>query len=301
MRNYLQIGILVNGGPFSEISTETFGLYISGEAKHKTPAPKMTIATVPGRTAPVVLYENAYEPIDITYPAFFAPDGNGFYGNYFTLQSAFDAFTNLLLSFSEQEEQIAFSGSYVPSLALTVRDSYDPEHFRKAFVTSEIDFAPSTDRAAMSFDLTFHCDPRRFERIEIPVNVPMGKTPVFLEPVITHKYQYPFSPEIVVRAPTTSGATRRFVLYKYNWQTSEFEDIVVVRITGTDAQITIDCENQECYFTGTAQNANQYVRMYAADLVDVPVAFPVVPSYSNLWVETNGETYLTISPQEWTL
>ena len=118
-------------------SSADFGLVISGEDTWKKPAPDVETVSVPGRNGDVIISNNRYNNIDITY--------------HVGIKRDFSERYNVLINFIMS----------VPAYH-RLEDSYHPDVFRLAALVSAVEPDVGTLNKNGIFDLTFHCKPQMF-------------------------------------------------------------------------------------------------------------------------------------------
>lgn len=135
------MGILRGSFTFDWVDSKNYGCYISGDAVYDAPARKGQKIQIPGRNGELIMDENAFENIAVTYPAFIHPRTyDGFDTN---IQALRDALTHFK--------------SY-----RRLTDSYHPEEFRLAAYREGLEVEPVLHNSAGKFNLVFDCKPQRF-------------------------------------------------------------------------------------------------------------------------------------------
>ena len=132
MRNYFEFGL---------IDSRDYGVYISGTGAYDAPRRSYTEVVVPGRNGTLLIDNENWENINVTYPAFIT-GGRDF-------SERLEAFRSALLS------QIGYQELW---------DSYqehEPQHRVGCFM-NEIRVNPSAFLTAGKFDIVFNCKPQRF-------------------------------------------------------------------------------------------------------------------------------------------
>jgi len=128
LRNYLI---------FDEGDSRDYGVYISGQGTFGNPVRDYNIMNVPGRSGAIVLGGDAFENMEITYPAFI-----------------FKNFRENLRAFS------SFLLSHVGYFRL--EDTYHPDEFRMAIYHGGMDPDVRPRNQAGKFDLVFEVQPQRW-------------------------------------------------------------------------------------------------------------------------------------------
>lgn len=153
-------------------STE-FGAYVSGTNAHNAAEADMTAYQIPGRNGDLVISNNRYKNIVVTYPAFIPH----------SLSGNEQALRNWLRSSNGYER---------------LDDTYDTTHFRLARTIGELVFDPVRPNAA-NFEIAFDCYPQRF--------LTSGTSPVTISSttVVTNPTGYEAKPLITVTSIAASA------------------------------------------------------------------------------------------------
>lgn len=129
MRNYLVINNVVN--------SKDYGVYISGQGTFSAPARAFNMIPIPGRNGALIGYEDRFENIEVTYPAFIVSN----------FKQNIDDFRAQLLAFH----------SY-----FSLWDSYNPNFYREAIFKGPFEPEVNLQNNAGKFNLVFNCKPQRF-------------------------------------------------------------------------------------------------------------------------------------------
>lgn len=132
---------LLNVLMFDDISSQTYGFYIDGQATFNAPARRGEIVTVPGRNGTLFLDENTFENIEVEYTVFFDGKNEG-------------RFHDRLAQF---RAALMSKRGY-----LRLSDTYHPEEFRLARYKADFKVDPIMYNRAGSFKLVFDCKPQRY-------------------------------------------------------------------------------------------------------------------------------------------
>lgn len=125
---------------FDNVSSRTYGVYITGEAVYNAPQRDVEMISIPGRNGAFALDKGRFENIEVTYPAgIFAETEADF-------AQAVSDFRNYLCS----------RKGYC-----RLSDEYNPSEYRMAVYKSGLEVSPAQLRAG-EFDITFDCKPQRF-------------------------------------------------------------------------------------------------------------------------------------------
>jgi len=123
---------------FDDIKTTDYSVWISGTGTFDAPVRAFEYVTIPGRSGDLILNNNRFENVEITYPCFIS---KGF-------ETRFDAFRAALMS---------KAGKYY-----LLRDTYHPNEFRMAAIKGGTTPETGPYNRAGRFDLVFNCKPQRY-------------------------------------------------------------------------------------------------------------------------------------------
>ena len=133
-------GAIYKALKFDNVSSRTYGVYITGEAVYNAPKRDVEMITIPGRNGTFALDNGRFENIEVTYPA-------GIYAETEAdFRQAISDFRNFLCS----------RKGYV-----RLSDEYNPGEYRMAVYKSGLDVDPAMLRAG-EFTITFDCKPQRW-------------------------------------------------------------------------------------------------------------------------------------------
>lgn len=125
---------------FDNVSSRTYGVYITGEAVYNAPEREVEMISIPGRNGAFALDKGRFENIEVTYPAGIFAD------NEANFAEAISDFRNFLCS----------RKGYV-----RLQDEYNPDEYRMAVYKSGLEVSPALLKAG-EFEITFDCKPQRF-------------------------------------------------------------------------------------------------------------------------------------------
>lgn len=148
-------GAIYKALKFDNVSSRTYGVYITGEAVYNAPKRDVEMITIPGRSGSFALDNGRFENITVTYPAgIFAETEADF-------REAISDFRNFLCS----------RKGYV-----RLQDEYNPNEYRMAVYKSGLEVEPAMLKAG-EFEITFDCKPQRWLTSgETAVSVTSGDT-----------------------------------------------------------------------------------------------------------------------------
>lgn len=156
---------------FDNVSSRTYGVYITGEAVYNAPEREVEMISIPGRNGAFALDKGRFENIEVTYPA-------GIFA---------DSETNFADAISEFRNFLCSRKGYV-----RLQDEYNPNEYRMAIYKSGLEVEPAQLKAG-EFEITFDCKPQRFLTSgETTSNVRSGDT-------ITNPTLFEASPLILLR------------------------------------------------------------------------------------------------------
>lgn len=162
---------------FDNVSSRSYGVYITGQAVYNAPEREVEMISIPGRNGQFALDKGRFENIEVTYPAgIFADSETDF-------AEAISDFRNFLCS----------RKGYV-----RLTDEYNPNEYRMAIYKSGLEVEPALLRAG-EFEIVFDCKPQRFLTSgEAEISVASGDT-------LTNPTGFEASPLIKVRGYGTIG------------------------------------------------------------------------------------------------
>ena len=156
---------------FDNVSSRTYGVYITGSAVYNAPEREVEMISIPGRNGQFALDKGRFENIEVTYPAGIFADNEADFAD------AISEFRNFLCS----------RNGYV-----RLQDEYNPNEYRMAIYKSGLEVEP-TQLKAGEFEITFDCKPQRFLTSgETTSNVSSGDT-------VTNPTLFEASPLILLR------------------------------------------------------------------------------------------------------
>lgn len=162
---------------FDNVSSRSYGVYITGEAVYNAPEREVEMISIPGRNGQFALDMGRFENIEVTYPA-------GIFANTEAdFARAISDFRNFLCS----------RKGYV-----RLTDEYNPNEYRMAIYKSGLEVEPAQLKAG-EFEIIFDCKPQRFLTSgETEISVASGDT-------LTNPTQFEASPLLKVKGHGTIG------------------------------------------------------------------------------------------------
>ena len=125
---------------FDNVSSRTYGVYITGEAVYNAPERDVEMVEIPGRNGSFALDKGRFQNIEVSYPAGIFAD------NEADFAAAISDFRNFLCS----------RKGYV-----RLTDEYNPNEYRMAIYKSGLEVTPAQLKAG-EFEITFDCKPQRW-------------------------------------------------------------------------------------------------------------------------------------------
>lgn len=132
---------LINTLQFDDLNSADYGVYLSGEGAYNAPARRGEMVTIPGKSGTLFMGEDAFENIEVTYPAFIG--------------------TKSKADFRTILRELRSDFSAVKTYA-RLSDTYHPDEFRLGVFRSGVETDPAYYNQAGEFDLTFDCKPQRY-------------------------------------------------------------------------------------------------------------------------------------------
>ena len=132
---------LINKVVFDDIDSSDYDVYIAGDGAYNAPARRGEMITIPGRNGTLFMDEDAFENIEVSYPAFIGE---------------FDEST-----FSTKLRNYRSALSSKKTYA-RISDTYHPDEFRLGVFHSGLEAEPKQYMRAGEFSIVFDCKPQRF-------------------------------------------------------------------------------------------------------------------------------------------
>ena len=125
---------------FAGANSLDYGVQISGGGTYNAPQRVYEAVEVPGRNGNLMIDQNRYANIEVTYPAFIA---RNFHDNI-------EGWRNWLLSHLGYQR---------------LEDTYHPDEYRMACFSDMLEVETTTRNAGGRFNINFNCKPQRFLKI----------------------------------------------------------------------------------------------------------------------------------------
>ena len=133
-------GAIYKALSFDNVSSRTYGVYITGQAVYNAPTRDVEMISIPGRNGAFALDKGRFENIEVSYPAGIFAD------NETDFAEAISDFRNFLCS----------RNGYV-----RLTDEYNPNEYRMAIYKSGLEVTPAQLKAG-EFEIIFDCKPQRW-------------------------------------------------------------------------------------------------------------------------------------------
>lgn len=131
----------VNTFTFGNITSSTYGIYVSGEGLFNAPVRSAEVISIPGRNGAYILDEGKFENITVTYRVFNQEkDLNDFRTKLANLRNALCS-------------QIGYQ---------RLTDTFHPNEYRMAAFIDGVEVKPVEYNTASEFEIKFECKPQRF-------------------------------------------------------------------------------------------------------------------------------------------
>lgn len=161
---------------FGNVTSSTYGIYISGEGQFNAPERDAEVVTIPGRNGAFILDKGRYENITVTYPAFC------YSSTYAAFISNIDNFRNALASQTGYKK---------------LSDTFHANEYRMGAFIGGLEVDPILYNSGAKFDITFECKPQRF------LSSGDTSTAVANNGTVTNPTLYPSSPLLEVKGSGT--------------------------------------------------------------------------------------------------
>ena len=127
----------INKLTWNGTASDTLGVFISGTGVWDAPELDVTAYEIPGRNGDLLIPNNRYKNIEITYPCF-TPD---------SFSTRAQSIKNWLRSSNTYQK---------------LTDTYDTTHYREAIPTGLLTFEPVGSNRGANFQIVFNAKPQRF-------------------------------------------------------------------------------------------------------------------------------------------
>lgn len=206
---------------YGGIKLSDYGCYISGDSVYNAPVRVYDEYEIPGRNGNLLISQNRFANIEVTYPAFI--------------------FAGTQAEFADKMQQLR-NALYSLKGYQTITDDYHPDEFRKGVYMAGLEAAPVQYNRAGEFEITFDCKPQRF--------LTSGQTQTTLTAntnvTVSNPTAFDSCPSFELSSGTNGGKI-----------TINGVDITIAA-TGSSATVYLDTETGEAY-SSTGANLNQYI------------------------------------------
>ena len=132
---------LLNKVIFDDVDSSDYNVFISGDGAYNAPARRGEMITIPGRNGSLFMEEDAFENIEVTYPAFIGEQNKA-------------SFRDILRNY---RSALSSKKTYC-----RIEDTYHPDEFRLGVFHSGVETEPKLYTTAGDFSIVFDCKPERF-------------------------------------------------------------------------------------------------------------------------------------------
>lgn len=122
---------------YGDVNSADYGVVISGSGTFNKPAKRVQTFSVPGRNGDLTITEDAFDNVEVTYPAFIARGFEHKFNEFMDAMCAQDGYQKLT-------------------------DTYDPSHYRMGLFSCDVEPEAGTLNRSGKFTLTFNCQPQRW-------------------------------------------------------------------------------------------------------------------------------------------
>lgn len=158
---------------YNGTKSSDLGVFVSGSGSFDAAEFDVDKYEIPGRNGDLILSNNRYKNIEITYPAFIP-------------QAFMDKVQNV-------RNWLRSSRVYA-----RLEDTYDMDHYRLGIPTGVQSFSPENRNDGANFEMTFDCKPQRFLKV--------GETPETVEADVQTETGEIVTFETVAESPITSAS-----------------------------------------------------------------------------------------------
>ena len=238
---------------FNNKSTEDLGIIIQFIPTYSFPEKEYDTIHIPGKNGDLVVDKGSYKNVERTYSI----------AKVFKPGQDFVSVANSIVSWLQSAKGYA-----------RLEDSYEPEYYRMAMFKSNGELSNFYD-AATALDITFECKPQRWLISgEKELNIQNGDE-------IDNPTNYDASPIIKFTATPNENMTIKF------------DDIEVsIKDISESLELTIDCENMECYSNST---------LYNSRITLINNKFPILKANTKTKITFSNVSNVKVTPRWWTL
>ncbi len=239
---------------FNNISSDSLGLVVQFKPAYEYPEKEYETLHIPGRNGDLMLDNGSFQNVERSYSV----------ARVFKPGEVFPTIATSLVSWLQSTTGYA-----------RLEDSYEPDYYRMAVYERDGTISNYYDQAT-AFDITFKCKPQRWLK--------SGENWITLS-----------SGEFVPENPTSYYA---YPVIKFNTIANTPADIVIgdktihIKSINESVELTIDCENMECYSGTTLYNS--YVELTDNE-------FPSLAPHETTTIEYSNINNFKIQPRWWTI
>lgn len=226
------MGTLINKIIFDDIDSSDYGVFISGEGAYNAPTRRGELVLIPRRNGALFLDEEAFDNIEVSYPAFIGEKNN----------------TNFAEKMMELRSALTAKAGYT-----RLEDTYHPDEFRLGIYHAGLEVKPQHYNRAGEFTMIFDCKPQRFLK--------SGERSVVFNMPGTIFNPTPFESMPIVKV-TGDGV----IAFSSAQKTYSFT------VTDNPSTITIDTELMESYiYGGELHNLTDQEDIMIVDAMLIPI------------------------------
>lgn len=238
---------------FNGTTSESLGLIVQFIPSYEFPEREYQAVNIPGRNGDLVLDKGSYRNVERTYS----------FAKIFQNGETFIDQANKIIAWLNSAKGYA-----------RLQDTYEPQYYRMAYYSNPGNLSNFYDTATL-LDVTFICKPERWLISgEEFVTKTTGQT-------ITNETDYDSNP--VIKVNVNANTTATVAIGDYSMTIGPFESAT---------EITIDCENKECYSGNTLLNSKVSLSNGK---------FPVLPGKAETTITLTNVSSFQIQPRWWTL
>lgn len=236
---------------FNDILSTDLGLVVQVKPTYNSPEREYSSLHIPGRNGDLIIDNGCYLNVDKTYS----------FAKVFRKGEKFVESANSIMSWLNSANGYA-----------RLEDSYEPDYYRLALYKQGGEMTNYYDQATV-LDVTFECKPQRWLKSgDIEISIQNGME-------LYNPTNYDALP--IIKFTTIPGINSVITIGDVILELTNFSN---------ETEITIDCENMECYSKDTLHNSSLLLRSGK---------FPVLKKETKITFENVNN--LTIQPRWWTL
>lgn len=222
---------------FNGTWSDTLGLFVTGSATYNAAEPDVTPYHVPGRNGDLLISNNSYLNVEVTYPAFLP----------YSLKTRVQNVRNWMRS----------TMSYARLL-----DTYDPDHYRMARPVGVLEVTGAHFNNGANLSLVFDCKPQRYLLTGTTTTIDyVGNVMDSLD--VQNPTPFPAKPYIEIHGDIEAG----------DYIEIDGMSMTATQNYSTPFFVAIDCEDYNIYDIGTGANLNY---LFTGDFIKITDVEPLV-------------------------